>query len=142
MTFSFIFGLFIVSIIYAYSLYKKRQLISLKETYYSEIKAVFEVTKKANKRASDQLYLVAEWANNDLPSIITMKVSTNPDIADLIEKYNLDEKVYLTIFSNISDDIIEKITERFSSAALEIQRAYAEELSKLVEKEKRNVSKA
>lgn len=141
MTTTLIVGLIMASGVYAYFLYKKRQLSLLKQTYYSEIKAVFEVTKKANKRASEELSSLVEWVNEDLPGIITYKVTTNADFIDLVEKYNLDEKRYLSIFSKISEEITEKITDRFNISTTKVQSIYAEELSKLVSEERKDVSK-
>ena len=133
-------GIITAGVLYAYFLYKKREIADFKEAYYSEIKAVFEVTKRSNKRASEELSSVVNWVNKDLPAIIAMKVSTNPDLAELLDKYNLDEKTYLAIFSNISDDITEKITERFNVCTTQIQSIYAEELSTLVSEERKDVS--
>ncbi len=141
MTTTLIVGLIMASGVYAYFLYKKRQLSLLKQTYYSEIKAVFEVTKKANKRASEELSSLVGWVNEDLPGIITYKVTTNADFIDLVEKYNLDEKRYLSIFSKISEEITEKITDRFNISTTKVQSIYAEELSKLVSEERKDVSK-
>lgn len=141
MTTTFIVSIIALSLVYSYYLHKKRKLAALKEAYYSEIKAVFEVTKKANKLSSEELASVVTWVHSELPSIITMMVSTNPDLSDLTERYNLDDKTYLTIFSGISDDIIQKITDRFNVSTTRIQTIYTEELSKLVERETSNVSK-
>jgi hypothetical protein len=124
------------STLYAYFLYKKRELKKFKDAYYLEIKTIFEVTKEASRRSSEEIAKLSSWVKADLKPLVIMSVMTDSQIAEMQTKYNIEEKVFIEIFNSVSDDITLHITERFDTTTDNIQRVYQEELSKLVKESK------
>lgn len=129
-------SLICASSLYAYFLYKKRELRDFKDTYYKEIKNIFELTKESSKKSSEEIAGLSRWVRSDLKPLVIMSVITNARIAEMQEKYNIDEKVFIEIFESISDDITEHVTERFDYSVVCIQSIYKEELSKLMQTER------
>jgi len=118
---------------YVLHLYNKYDLKQTKLLFQEELNKFASIGLEKDKASVNQLMLLIEWVNNQLPNKISYIVLSDIELTDMKEKAKISDVTYIKAFEGVITEFQNVVSLRVQDTVDEINKLHINSLKKLMD---------